>query len=400
MKKKLMAVLLAATMVVSLSACGGGEKKTDDAPVSTEAEAEAPAEGDATEQSEEPAAEEEAPADNAAASGEKPYIAIVSKGFQHQFWQVVKKGAEQAAQDLNVDITFDGPPSESDVAIQVDMLKSALDKNPQAICLAALDTESVDEQLNDCLKRGIPVVGFDSGVPNAPEGSIYATASTDNKAAAALAAENLYANADFKAKLDAATPDAPITIGVLSQDAISESIISRTTGFVDKMVELVGDGDVQVTGHDKYKKEADNGAKLIINVNVPATTSAADQKTAAESMLTSGNITAIYGSNENAAGGILAASNDGNDFNKDNGKYADIIAIGFDAGKTQRVAVENGWFYGSVTQDPFQIGYMAVELANNAINGQPAENEIVDTGAKWYNAENLSDPSISELVYE
>ena len=112
------------------------------------------------------------------------------------------------------------------------------------------------------------------------------------------------------------------------------------------------------------------------------------------------NLVAIYGSNENAAGGILAASNDGNDFNKDNGKFKDIIAIGFDAGKTQRVAVENGWFLGSVTQDPYQIGYKAVSLAVDAINGKPAASPIVDTGAKWYNAEALQDPSISELVYE
>ena len=112
------------------------------------------------------------------------------------------------------------------------------------------------------------------------------------------------------------------------------------------------------------------------------------------------NLVAIYGSNENAAGGILAASNDGNDFNKDTGKFKDIIAIGFDAGKTQRVAVENGWFLGSVTQDPYQIGYKAVSLAVAASPGQPAASPIGDTGAKWYNAEALQDPSISELVYE
>lgn len=69
------------------------------------------------------------------------------------------------------------------------MLNAALAKNPAALCLAALDTESVTEQLNDCVAKGIPVIGFDSGVPNAPEGSILSTASTDNEAAGALAAE-------------------------------------------------------------------------------------------------------------------------------------------------------------------------------------------------------------------
>lgn len=383
--KKFLAIVLAGLMLISISACGSKPAAEPTPAPAAPADTAEPA----------PDAAAPAPADN----GEKPYIAVVSKGFQHQFWQVVKKGADQAAADLGVEITFDGPPTESDIAIQVDMLKSAMDKKPAAVCLAALDTESVKEQLQACKDNGIPVVGFDSGVPNAPEGSIYATASTDNSAAAAIAAEQLYADTGFQAKLAAATPEAPINVAVLSQDATSDSIISRTSGFINKLVELVGDDSVKVVGHDKYAKDAAS-PKVIVNVNVPATTSAADQKTGAEALLGLDNLVAIYGSNENAAGGILAASNDGNDFNKDNGKFKDIIAIGFDAGKTQRVAVENGWFLGSVTQDPYQIGYKAVSLAVDAINGKPAASPIVDTGAKWYNAEALQDPSISELVYE
>lgn len=329
---------------------------------------------------------------------DKPYIAIISKGFQHQFWQVVHKGAQAAAEQYGVEISFDGPPTESDITIQVDMLKSAIDKKPAAVALAALDTESVKEQLVALKEAGIPVVGFDSGVPGAPEGSIYATASTNNKAAAALAAEHLFADERFSAKLAEATADAPLTVAVLSQDATSESIVSRTTGFIDKLVELAGEDMTAVEGHDKYAR-ANDAATLKIVVNVPATTSAADQKTGAEALL-SLDPAAIYGSNENAAGGILAASNDGSDFDPEKGKFKDIIAIGFDAGKTQRTTVERGWFLGSVTQDPYQIGFKAVELAVNAIEGKAAESEIVDTGAKWYNAENLSDPAISELVYE
>lgn len=333
-----------------------------------------------------------------AVAQDKPYIAIVSKGFQHQFWQVVAKGAQAAAEQYGVEITFDGPPTESDIAIQVDMLKSAIDKKPAAIALAALDTESVKEQLATLKDAGIPVVGFDSGVPGAPEGSIYATASTDNKAAAAIAAEHLFADESFAAKVAAATADAPITVAVISQDATSESIVSRTTGFIDKLVELVGEDLTSVEGYDKYAR-ANDAAVLKIVVNVPATTSAADQKTGAEALL-SLEPAAIYASNENAAGGVLAASNDGSDFDSEKGKFKDIIAIGFDAGKTQRTAVEKGWFLGSVTQDPYQIGFKAVELAVSAIEGKAAESEIVDTGAKWYDAGNLDDPAVSELVYE
>lgn len=389
--KKILASLLAGALLVSMTACGGGSAPASSAAPAPSSDAAAPASSDAAPADAAPS-QEAAPA---AASGEKQYIAVVSKGFQHQFWQVVNKGAQAAADELGVEITFDGPPTESDIAIQVDMLKSALDKKPAAVCLAALDPDSVKEQLDACTAANIPVIGFDSGVPGV---EIYATAATDNNAAAAIAADELFKNADFKAKFDAATPDAPIKVGVLSQDATSASIIGRTEGFINKLVELAGADNVSVSGHDKYKKDAAS-PKLQIVVNVPATTAAADQKTGAEALLGE-SLVAIYGSNENAAGGILSATNDGSDFAKDTGKYKDTIAIGFDAGKTQRTAVTNGWFYGSVTQDPYAIGYQAVSLAVEALNGGTGDNKIVDTGAKWYNAENLSDPSISELVYE
>ena len=42
------------------------------------------------------------------AQGGGPRIAIVSKGFQHQFWQSVKRGAEEEARERGADVTFVG----------------------------------------------------------------------------------------------------------------------------------------------------------------------------------------------------------------------------------------------------------------------------------------------------
>ena len=74
--------------------------------------------------------------------GEEPYIAIVSKGFQHQFWQAVKQGAEEEADKVGARITFEGPPTEQDIEQQVTMLTNALQKNPDAIGFAALDSKA------------------------------------------------------------------------------------------------------------------------------------------------------------------------------------------------------------------------------------------------------------------
>ena len=66
----------------------------------------------------------------AVSGGEQPYIAIVSKGFQHQFWQAVKQGAEEEAKAEGARITFEGPPTEQDIEQQVTMLTNAIQKKP------------------------------------------------------------------------------------------------------------------------------------------------------------------------------------------------------------------------------------------------------------------------------
>src|SRR5690606_3039851 len=69
-------------------------------------------------------------------------IALISKGFQHQFWQAVKAGADKAAAEFGVTVTFEGPESESQVDRQMDMLAAALSRGPDAIGFAALDSQA------------------------------------------------------------------------------------------------------------------------------------------------------------------------------------------------------------------------------------------------------------------
>ena len=347
-------------------------------------------------------AEEEVAAEEVAAEA-KPYIAVISKGFQHQFWQTVAMGAEDAAADYDVDITFDGPPSESDIAIQVDMINAALAKNPAALCLAALDTESVLTQLNDAKDKGIPIIGFDSGVPDAPEGTIISTASTNNEAAGALAADSMFADSVFSAALNAATVDNPVVIGVLSQDATSASITGRTIGYTDQMVEIcegLFPGQVEVTGHVKYEKAATSGEVAVtINTLITPSTSAEDLATGAQTLLAMDNIISVFASNEAAASGILAATTDGTDLDRDTGKYKDLTVVGFDSSKTEKAAVRAGYLLGAISQDPYMIGYLSVELAVKALDGETLD-EFIDTGAQFYNADNMDDANIAPLLYD
>ena len=74
------------------------------------------------------------------------------------------------------------------------------------------------------------------------------------------------------------------------------------------------------------------------------------------------------------------------------------MAVGFDAGAKLLDAVRSGLFAGAVTQDPVQIGYQAVKLAVEAADGKAVSD--VDTGAKWYDKNNMEDSEIKPCLYE
>ena len=389
--KKIIALLLAVVMVFALVACASGSKTeapATETPATDAPATETPAADDTT-ADEAPAAEE---------SGERLYIPVMAKGFQHQFWQAVAKGSADAAADYDVDIYFDGPASETEIDAQVNMVKNEMAKNPKAMALAALSTEAVTEILEECAEKNIPVIGFDSGVPDDTTGAVKATAATNNENAAAIAAEKFGENETIVNAMKNATSDAPVIIGCLSQDAVSASVTGRTTGFVDKMYEIAESyqpGKVAIEGHAKWEKKVDAPA-IIIEVAISATTEATSVQTAANSLLGM-NPVAIFCSNEGAVTGFLAAVSDGEDLAA-GGKYDGLVVAGFDAGAAQKNAVRQGWFYGSVTQDPYQIGYKAVELAVKAANGEAVSD--VDTGAQWYDASNIDDEMIALLVYD
>ena len=207
--KKLIALLLALVMVLALAACAAKTEpaKTETTDTKTEET-----------KTEETKTEDPAPAEET--TGEKMYIPVMAKGFQHQFWQAVAKGSEDAAKDLGVEIYFDGPASETEIDAQVNMVKTELAKNPKAMALAALSTDAVTEILEECAEKNIPVIGFDSGVPGDTTGAVKATACTNNENAAAIAADKFNENETVVEAMKNATSDNPVIIGCLSQDAV------------------------------------------------------------------------------------------------------------------------------------------------------------------------------------
>lgn len=292
-----------------------------------------------------------------AAAQQTTYIPLISKGFQHQFWQAVKAGAEQAAKDNNVTVTFEGPETEAMVDKQIDMLSAALAKKPKAIGLAALDSQAAIPLLKKAKAAGIPIIAFDSGVKSDIP---VTTATTDNRAAAALAADKLAALIGEEGE-----------VAVVAHDQTSSTGVDRRDGFLDQMkakhpkVKIV---TVQYGGGDHLKST--EVTKSILQANP--------------------KVKGIFGTNEGSAIGVVNAARE---------MKRKIVIVGFDSGKQQKAAIASGEMAGAITQNPVGIGYKTVEAAVKALKGEKLP-KIIDTGFYWYDKTNIADPKVAAVLYD
>ena len=287
------------------------------------------------------------------------YIPVISKGFQHQFWQAVKKGVEQAAIDYDVKVSFEGPESEAKVDEQMAMLEAALAKNPSAICLAAIDSQAVIPLVQRAVDAGIPVIGFDSGVDS---DLILTTAATDNVAASMLAADKMAELIGGSGK-----------VGIIVHDQTSTTGIDRRDGFINRMADKYPDIEIvgPQYGEGDHLKSTDI-AKAMLSANP--------------------DIKGFFGANEGSIIGALNAV-------KELGLEGQVVTIGYDSGIQQMDAIRAGIESGAITQDPIGIGYKAVEAAVMAVRGEELPN-MIDTGFHWYDASNIDDDTILPLLYE
>ena len=293
----------------------------------------------------------------AAAHADEAYIPLISKGFQHQFWQAVKAGAEQAAKADGVKITFEGPESETMVDKQIDMLSAALAKKPQALGFAALDSQAAIPLLKKAQAANIPVVAFDSGVDsNIPQ----TTCTTDNIAAAALAADKMAALIGDSGE-----------VAVIVHDQTSRTGIDRRDGFLNQIK----------AKHPNIK---------IVSVQYGAGDHLKSAEIAKAMLQANPNLKGIFGANEGSAEGAAIGV-------KESGKK--VVLIGYDSGKEQKDAIRSGFMAGAITQNPIGIGACTVDSAVKALKGEKLP-KIIDTGFFWYDKTNIDDPKIAAVLYD
>ena len=181
---------------------------------------------------------------NAAHAQESFDIALLNAFVQDEFWQGCSVGAARAAGKVGATLTeLDG---NNLAQTQVNQIDVTVQKAPDAMLIAALDSNAVVPQLTKAMAAGIDVFAFNTAVPNA---RITATLAMDEVATGAAAAGRMIELLKEKSAANGQTEfrllhlvGAVATEAVrLRRDGFNQAITQPVEGITITQVEVVTD---------------------------------------------------------------------------------------------------------------------------------------------------------------
>ena len=154
--KKIIALLLALVMVLSLVACGSKEapaeekKEETSAPATEEKKEETKTEAPAEEKTEEKTEEKK-----------DPVIAFVPKVIGQAWWDYVQTGVEAWAAETGIDVIYKGP-AEVDAAAQVQIMTDLVNQGVDILCFSPNDPAACEAICKQAMDKGIIVISTEA----------------------------------------------------------------------------------------------------------------------------------------------------------------------------------------------------------------------------------------------
>jgi len=291
-------------------------------------------------------------------ASQRKIIAVVPKATSHLFWVSVQAGAMAAGRQLNVDVVWNGPATETDYARQVQIVDSMIARQVDGLAVAAQDRTTLNASLDRAAAAHLPVTVFDSGV----DSTNYMTyIATNNFQGGQMAARKLAWLLNGRGK-----------IAMLMHAPGSKSTLDREAGFEDALQkEFPGIRIVarQFSMSDRAKAMA-----------------------AAENFVTAQpDLDGMFASAEPGSVGAALAL-------KSRGLAGKVKLVAFDASDELVQDLKDGSIDALVAQDPFRMGYEAVKtLVDKLHGGNPPK--LIDLSATVVTKSDLDKPAIKALLF-
>ena len=275
-------------------------------------------------------------------------ISIIIRGKMDDSWSNLKKGAENAAEDLNVNLRFVAAIDGNTAEEQIELLKQEVE-GTDAIIISPVNRVLLQDQIVDLAKRKKPIILMESTISGNHSIPVI---QSDNLEMGKTLAESVI-NHGVRNK----------NVLILSGNAMCSSVIERQKGFMEAMVEtenkcsIVSAGSFEVDGIYRLLCERQPDVAVALDTKLLENLVKANKKYASQYPDTK---VEIYGSGCSST--VL----------KDL-ENKDIVAI--------------------TAEDDFSIGYLCVQEAVNAIKGKDTTSNndiryIITNSAQMYSDTN------------
>lgn len=336
MKKKLLALFLTLAMALSLAACGGSGGSSEPADSSSGGGQDAGANQ----------SEDAGQSSGDQASAGDFTMGIVVKSLDNDYYTTLKNGAEARASELGVDLTFVAPNAETDVQTWVNMVSDLIAAEVDVLAVCPADDAACLPIIREAGEAGIDIIAVDNDTSYEGRLSFIGTSNYD---AAKLGGE-------YCAEQVGSGANAIVLRGPTGSSNHDE----RQQGFIDAL-EAGGVTILEIKDANCVAETAMNAVEDFITVYDKI-----------DLVICTNDLMAIGAQRAVASAGL------------------DTKVFGFDGSADVCQGTLDGLYLGTVAQDPYQMGVLAVDNALALYNGENIESRI-DSGCAVVTAENAQE---------
>lgn len=298
---------------------------------------------------------------------EKADIYLITKGYGSQYWDTLRKGARDAAEDYDCNLYVAGTPSEAYTAGIAQLMQDAVDAQADAVIVSPLDVHEITEAAEHIKKAGIPLIFVDTILNNGDYDVCYAT---DNMQAGRMAAKEMLKLLHQRGRHDTESLMIGIDIGV----AESQTILERLAGF-----------------QEYWSNYAPKSWKVMDEIKINNGDIDLAEKQGGEFMDSNAELAGLVGLNNGSTVGLARSI-----MNRENKK---MVLVGFDySDEMQELITDSEYLAASIVQRQYDMGYGSVEQAVELSKGAAVEYRYVDTGVQQVDHDNVDSPYIQEIL--
>jgi ribose transport system substrate-binding protein len=277
-------------------------------------------------------------------------VAAVLKTTTSPFWQTIVTGLKDGAEEYNVNLIGPlGPPTEDAVEEQINMIQSVISQKPDVLVLAPSQPPAAIKVLQQAKQAGIKIILIDS--PMTADFTGYETFIGTTNYTAGVDAARMIINAGIPAGSNIVLLEGAPGNPTMTQRCDGAEKTFKDAGFV-------------IASRQPAYSDKDRAFTVMQNI-----------------LQTNPNVAAVFSANDDQALGAWRAINQA-------GKNA--VVIGVDGTRDALNSILRGELYGSMGQNSYQMGILAIENAVKLMNGETISKRI-DSGTTQLTRDNAQE---------